>query len=293
MSYDPHDTNKYPSDHMRKFPVSPRPPTHKESSPANNQDFFAGERGYTSAGHTGQMPIPSQDLFAAPNLTAESQVAILDDNEQELQELDSEPDFGRSKTERRKNFLEWVVVIVGAVLIAFLIRGFLVQAFFIPTGSMNETLIEGDRVLVNKMSFRIGDIDRQDIVVFNNPGVTNPTSTTNEIPGSVTAGDQEIDHLIKRVIGLPGEKLEFKGNQVFIDGELLNEPYLEPSLSDQDFAIGTNSSTIVIPEGHYYMMGDNRNNSADSRVIGAIEEKEIIGKAFFRFWPVDRIGGLS
>jgi signal peptidase I len=121
-----------------------------------------------------------------------------------------------------RSLIEWVAVAVGALAVALLIKAFLLQAFYIPSESMTDTLNVNDRVLVNKLSYRIGDIERGDIVVFEKP----PTA-----PGSIT-------DFIKRVAALPGETITFVDGDVFIDGQLLNEPYL-------DGATRPNSAAIV------------------------------------------------
>ncbi len=117
-----------------------------------------------------------------------------------------------------RTVLEWVAVAVGALAVALIIKTFLLQAFYIPSGSMEETLRRGDRVLVNKLSYDLHDVNRGDVIVFGKP------------PGE----GGEIDDLIKRVIALPGETVTFQGGMIFIDGLLLDEPYIEadvPSLA--------------------------------------------------------------
>ena len=167
--------------------------------------------------------------------------------------------------------LEWGAVIVGALVAALIIKTFLFQAFFIPSGSMEETLQIGDRVLVNKLSYRFGDIDRGDIIVFHKPD---------------SAGESEVDDFIKRVIGLPGETLRSLDGVVFIDGRPLEEPYLEPdTLTNQ-------LNEITIPDGFLFVMGDNRGSSRDSRFFGPIPADSIVGEAFVRLWPLGSFGGL-
>jgi signal peptidase I len=164
--------------------------------------------------------------------------------------------------------LEWVVVIVGALLVAFVVKTFLFQAFFIPSVSMDPTLKVGDRVLVNKLSYDFHDVRRGDIVVFKAP------------PGENSA---TVKDLIKRVIGLPGETVESRDGQIVVDGQALKEPYLH--------GVTTGAmETKKIPPGHVWVMGDNRPNSKDSRFFGAIDEHLIVGRAFVRVWP---LGSLS
>jgi|GEM_PF-237290 len=173
-----------------------------------------------------------------------------------------------------RSLIEWVIVILGAVLLAFLIRAFLVQAFWIPSPSMNDTLKTGDRILVNKVNYRISDISRLDVVVFHNP---------NE--------DDENKELVKRVIGLPGETVELREGEVFIDGiPLGDEPHVADGNRDnKDF------SKVTIPDDSYFMLGDNRIDSKDSRSpsVGFISEDLIVGKAFVKFWPPSRMGRVQ
>lgn len=164
--------------------------------------------------------------------------------------------------------IEWVAVVVGAVVVALVVRTFLLQAFSIPSGSMESTLEISDRLLVNKLSYQFGDVERGDIVVFFKPeSLASP-----------------YDDLIKRVIGLPGEVIEGRDNQVFINGDALVEPYLDPGVTIRDF------SPVEVPVDHVFVMGDNRSNSADSRVFGPIHVDRIEGEAFLRYWPLSRMG---
>ena len=187
---------------------------------------------------------------------------------------EDEPDeatAGEQKQRKRKkesglrNAVEWVVIIGGAFLVAFVVKTFLIQAFFIPSGSMLPTLHEDDRVLVNKLSYDLHDVHRGDLVVFERP--------ENEAAG-------QIKDLIKRVVGLPGERIESRDGDVYIDGDLLEEPYLA------DGAETTGLEPQTVPEGHVFVMGDNRGDSMDSRVFHAIDEDLIVGRAFVRVWPL-------
>lgn len=181
---------------------------------------------------------------------------------------------GPSPSMRRRaltNAVEWAVIIVGALLVALLIRAFLFQAFYIPSESMEGTLIEGDRVIVNKLSYRLHDVNRGDLIVFGRPPNEPPT---------------EIPELIKRVVGLSGETVEGRDGVVYIDGQRLVEPYTADGPSFGSF------QAVEVPEGHVFVMGDNRNNSRDSRVFGPVDEDLILGRAFVLVWPLDRLGFL-
>ena len=167
-----------------------------------------------------------------------------------------------------RNAIEWLAIIAAALLVAFVIKTYLVQAFYIPSGSMEQTLNIGDRVLVNKVSYHMHDVHRGDIVVFERP--------PNE------GGSAEIKDLIKRVIGLPGDTIEARDGVVYINDQPLTEPYVHGQATD-------NLSRRVVPQGRYFVMGDNRGNSKDSRVFGPIPRSIIVGRAFIRIWPITRI----
>jgi signal peptidase I len=179
---------------------------------------------------------------------------------------------------RFRGAVEWLIVIVGAVVVALLIKTFLLQAFFIPSGSMLPTLEVGDRVLVNKLSYRFGDVGRGDLIVFERPD---------------SAVSDDIKDLIKRVVALPGESLVIRDGRVFIDGALLNEPYLPDGTTTSPGTMGcSETDPCVIPENSVWVMGDNRGGSKDSRYFGAVPDDEIVGRAFVRVWPLNRIGLL-
>src|SRR5262249_43781673 len=144
------------------------------------------------------------------------------------------------------------------------------QTFYIPSPSMVPTLQEDDRILVNKLSYKLHKVHRGDIVVF-----TTPPNV-----------DKSYKDLVKRVIGLPGETVQGKDNKIWINGQRLAEPYLPASTQTQDFG------PEVVPPDSYWVMGDNRTQSVDSRVFKAIKKKTIVGRAFIRIWPLNRIGLL-
>ena len=181
----------------------------------------------------------------------------------ELPEEDSSPSFLR-------NVVEWVVIAGGALLVAFVIKTFLLQAFYIPSLSMAPTLKINDRVLVNKLSYDLHEVNRGDLVVFESPA--------NE--GSATKD------LIKRVVGLSGDTVESRDGRMVVNGEVLDEPYLEDGVTTGPL------EKVTIPPNHVWVMGDNRSNSRDSRFFGAVPESLIIGRAFVRVWPVTSLGLL-
>jgi signal peptidase I len=194
-----------------------------------------------------------------------------------------------SKRDRAKRLIiEWVVLIAAALAIAFVIKTFLFQAFYIPSASMEPTLNIHDRVLVNKLSYDFHDVHRGDIVVFKAP------------PGERTSG---IDDLVKRVIGLPGETVtERADGGVYINGRRLREPYLptkdtatRPEVSDVPPGCGKpadGSPGCVVPPGRVFVLGDNRTQSKDARTFGPIPESSIVGRVFLRIWPLDALSFL-
>jgi signal peptidase I len=174
---------------------------------------------------------------------------------------------------------ETAVVVVVALLVAVLLRLFVVQTYFIPSGSMEPTLQIGDRILVNKLSYDFHGVHRGDIVVFSRPA--------DEHCGGPIVAD-----LVKRVIGLPGETISLSGNgHVVIDGATLHETWLPQSEQGMSYPgpPGTAyslSRPYKIPSGTYFVMGDNRKNSCDSRWWGAISTSSIVGKVDVRIWPL-------
>jgi signal peptidase I len=174
----------------------------------------------------------------------------------------------------RRTILEWLGVIGGGIAIALLVEAFLIQAFWIPSPSMEPTLDVGDRVLVNKLSYKLHDVHRGDVVVFERP------------PGASTGEDGEIKDLIKRVIAVGGDTIEAREGYVYVNGERIDEDYLEPGTPTDNLPLKT------IPDGRVFVMGDNRTNSEDSRVFGPIHEDAIVGRAFIRVLPVTDIGWL-
>jgi signal peptidase I len=163
-------------------------------------------------------------------------------------------------------FLDWVVVVAVALLVAFMVRTFVLAHFVVEGSSMYSTLETGDRVFVNKLSYRLHDPNRGDVVVLH------------EVTG---ATDRD---LIKRVIALPGETVEMTNCEVKIDGRTLVEPYLDPEVVAFNNC-GSNFAPTLVPDEHVFVMGDNRGGSQDSRAIGPIDEDDLVGRAFVVFWP--------
>lgn len=162
-------------------------------------------------------------------------------------------------------FRELPVLLVSAVIIAFLLKAYVVQPFWIPTGSMEPTLMPNDRVLALKFIYKFTDPKPGEIVVF------------------VPPNENQRDY-IKRVVAVGGQRIKIVDEKVFVDGKPLSEPYLSANSFDSG-----NLREITIPPGKVFVMGDNRPNSLDSRVFGPVDKERIIGKAFIVYWPLNRI----
>jgi len=204
------------------------------------------------------------------------------------------PQQTRARHARRsglRTVVEWIVVIAAAVVVALVIRTFVAQAFYIPSESMEPLLQRNDRVVVDKLTYDFDDISRGDVIVFEKPA---------SAPGS------DIADLIKRVVGLPGDSVVVDGGVVYINGSLLEEPYLpEGTFTGQGSGTPQPGSTgpaprcgvadpCVVPDGYVFVMGDNRSNSKDSRWtdLGYVGSDQLVGRAFVRVWPLDRLGGI-
>ncbi len=194
--------------------------------------------------------VPGEDGPEAPDLTATGSTAS------------GEHSAGVSVA---RNVVEWLTIVGGALVVALVVTRFLVQAFFIPSLSMFPALNEDDRVLVNKLSYRLHEIHRGDLIVFERPSENGPG---------------QVKDLIKRVVALEGERIESRDGQVLIDGKPLPEPYLPPGVET------TNLEPLVVPDGHVFVMGDNRGDSRDSRFFGPLPEDLVIGRAFVKVWPL-------
>ena len=198
---------------------------------------------------------------------------------------------------------ETVVILVSALVLSLIIKTFLFQAFYIPSASMRDTLVQGDRVLVTKLAPGPLDVHRGDAVVFKDPGGWLPppleedSSALRERVTSVLTyvgllPQDSGEHLIKRIIGLPGDHVvaDGAGGPVTVNGEPITEPYLRTSSVPSEVAFD-----VVVPEGSVWVMGDNRQNSQDSRYHlgdpggGSVPIDNVVGVAFVTVWPADRL----
>ncbi len=190
---------------------------------------------------------------------------------------------GSSKGGGYRWVIEWAVILMAVLLCTVLLRTYVVQSFYIPSPSMVPTLQVGDRIMVNKLSYDLHEVHRGDIVVFKRP----PLET------------QNFADLVKRVIGLPGETISTQDGHVYIDGKLLNEPWLPPGPSSYTGALPDDQhpqfnmpGPVTIPAGEYFVMGDNRTDSEDSRYFGPIPKALIVGRAMAVVWPLSQAKGV-
>jgi signal peptidase I len=190
---------------------------------------------------------------------------------------------------------ETLILIVLAIGLAVLFKTFLIQAFYIPSSSMEPTLQISDRVLVEKLSYRFGDIKRGDVIVFiRDEGLeqgrgANPVSRFfNSLGQSIGLVPPAERDFIKRVIGLPGDRIQCSPEgRVVRNGQVIDEPYL-PAGTRTD----TCKDSVTVPPGQLFVMGDNRGDSLDSRFIGTINQSDVVGRAFVKLWPLGRVGWL-
>jgi len=187
---------------------------------------------------------------------------------------------------------ETVETVVIVLILVILIRNFLGEPRWIPSASMRPTLIEGDRLIIEKVSGFVSKPKRGDVLVFYPPFEELSKSPWARFTRLVGYFNSDTAY-IKRVIGLPGDHIAIKdGGRVYINGKLIAEKYLQEK-PNMECRAGMFCGPMTVPAHDYFMMGDNRNNSQDSRFWGFLPEKRIIGKAYFRFWPINRIGLLD
>jgi len=194
---------------------------------------------------------------------------------------------------RRRFLAELPFLVVAALVLTVLVKGFLIQAFFIPSRSMEPTLDIGDRVVVNRLAYRVGDPGYGQVAVFlrrTGAGAEQPAGPLSWVRRAVAQGlggtPPGSEDLIKRVVGLPGDVVEGRDGALWRNGRKLEEPYLEDRTFTSDF------EPVRIRPGHYWMMGDNREDSADSRVFGQVPRSDLVGQAVFTVWPVTHAGSL-
>ena len=196
------------------------------------------------------------------------------------------------------SLLEFVLIVAVALGLALLIQAFVVKPFRIPSGSMEPTLAINQRVLVDRVTDHFSDPGRGDIVVFKPPkGADDNTCGIASEPNDghpcqqATPGGHSSQNFIKRIVAVGGDTIRVLKGRVYLNGtkNAQKEPFIRP---DPSCGICNLPKAIKIPPGHFFMMGDNRGESADSREWGPVPKKWIIGRAFFTYWPLDRVGTL-
>lgn len=191
----------------------------------------------------------------------------------QMPDADGQTPDGEEKVQVGREIVSWVITVVAAVALALFLNHFVLINARIPSGSMENTIMEGDRLIGNRLSYVWGEPKRGDIVIFKFP-------------------DDETQNYVKRVIGLPGETVTVEDAKIYINGskEPLEEDYLK-----EDWTVETGPFTFEVPEDSYLVMGDNRNNSYDSRYWENtyVTKDELLGKAGFRYYPFNKIGVLD
>ena len=235
------------------------------------------------AGHTVTRfsfePIPSPGVPrpVPSGLLARTSVLPHLDREDEFHDINELWRRNDPDARARAAAFEWVVVVVVAFAVAFLIKTFALQTFEIPSESMRPTLEINDRVVVNKLAYAIGSgVERGDVIVFDRPMEAR------------TDDPNEPDELIKRVIGVPGDTVEAHRGLIYVNSKPIRESaYLGPTVLSHSFP-----SPINVPKGTVFVMGDNRDHSFDSRFFGPIPASTIVGRAMYIVWPFGRASGL-
>lgn len=253
-----------------------------------------------------EQQVPLAPFDQGQDLESASPIAVVHEPEQtgglEVAMVDADATTEGSRSSDIRTVLEWLAVIVSALVVALLIKALVLQAFWIPSESMETTVNKGDRILVNKVSYRLHDVRRGDLVVFEKLEGT---------PGNTK-------DLIKRAIALPGETIEIRSDgRIWIwgagetpdDAQLLEEPYLDPQNAILSAPSASDSLTTdvwdekctnqprtpgrcTLDDSSYFMMGDNRQRSSDSRFFGPVDDENVVGRAFLRIWPLGDIGTL-
>ena len=215
--------------------------------------------------------------FAQPQATSEAQTQV--QPTPQPQAAGASPVQVQVRQQKKKgsvlgSFTEFVIVVAVAIALAWFITNFVVKPYEIPSESMEDTIMTGDRVLSERISYLGTSPAQGDIVTF-------------------TDVEDSSRVLIKRVIAVAGQQVDLKDGSVYVDGSKLDEPYTDDKQS-LPLASGHDVSyPYTVPEGYIWVMGDNRTNSSDSRYFGAVPIANVTGHAFFRYWPLERIGPLG
>lgn len=193
-----------------------------------------------------------------------AQESMITENESDTDIADSD-DNEKTEEEKGNGFIKelmsWVMIFVGAFVVAYILSNFVIVNAKVPTGSMISTININDKVIGFRLSYVFSKPKHGDIIMFNAP-------------------DKENTIYIKRVIGVPGDVIRISNNELYINGELQDEPYVK-----NGWKLNTGDVEYTVPANQYFVMGDNRDNSSDSRVWGTIKKDDIIAKAIFRYYP--------
>ena len=179
-----------------------------------------------------------------------------------------------ARKEQLNETKEWIITIITTIVLIFVIRTYIFSPVIVEGDSMNPTLVDGDRLFINKIGMYVGEIDRLDVVVFKG---------------------KKDNHYIKRVIGMPGDQIHFKDNHLYINDQLVTENYIIKNGFQRDISLHSLYGQDKIPDNYYFVLGDNRPNSLDSRQrsIGLIHESQILGSSNMIVWPLKRIQNVK
>jgi signal peptidase I len=216
-----------------------------------------------------------------------------------VQEEDRKKEDGKEKRSGAGSLLEFFLIVAVALGLALGIQAFFVKPFRIPSSSMEPTLDIGQRVLVSRVNYHVSEPDRGDVVVFKPPVGADADEGKCGVPGfdadsrgqacARPTGGESDQNFIKRIIAVGGDKLRIEQGRAIVNGKIQEEPFIRP---DTSCPLCNLPREITIPADHFFMMGDNRGASADSREWGPVPEDQLIGQAFFTYWPPKRVGTL-